>query len=103
MSHVVNTAWALLALLAAGYQKKDRRPLDAAARCLINSQLSSGDWPQQHISGVFNRNCMITYANYRWVWCLLVRAFGAGIHLDLMTLERWRAAVLRLSMVCVGD
>jgi len=32
----------------------------------MNSQLSSGDWPQQHISGVFNRNCMITYANYRW-------------------------------------
>ncbi len=40
--------------------------MDAAARCLMNSQLSSGDWPQQHISGVFNRNCMITYANYRW-------------------------------------
>ena len=64
-SHVVNTAWALLALLAAGHHKKDRRPLDAAARCLINSQKSNGDWPQQHISGVFNRNCMITYANYR--------------------------------------
>ena len=29
------------------------------------AQLPSGDWPQQHISGVFNRNCMITYANYR--------------------------------------
>jgi cycloartenol synthase len=28
-------------------------------------QLPSGDWPQQHISGVFNKNCMITYANYR--------------------------------------
>lgn len=65
-SHVVNTAWALLALLAGGYHKKDRQPLDAAACCLMNSQLSNGDWPQQHISGVFNRNCMITYANYRW-------------------------------------
>lgn len=29
------------------------------------SQEEGGDWPQQHISGVFNRNCMITYANYR--------------------------------------
>lgn len=28
-------------------------------------QEASGDWPQQTISGVFNRNCMITYANYR--------------------------------------
>ena len=29
------------------------------------SQLSNGDMPQQLISGVFNHNCMITYANYR--------------------------------------
>ncbi|KAL4433229.1 hypothetical protein ABPG77_003277 [Micractinium sp. CCAP 211/92] len=64
-SHAVNTAWALLALLAVGYHEVDRKPLDAAARCLIKLQEPSGDWPQQHISGVFNRNCMITYANYR--------------------------------------
>ncbi|PSC70347.1 Cycloartenol synthase isoform B [Micractinium conductrix] len=64
-SHAVNTAWALLALLAAGYHEVDRKPLDAAARCLIRLQEAGGDWPQQHISGVFNRNCMITYANYR--------------------------------------
>jgi len=28
-------------------------------------QEPTGDWPQQLISGVFNHNCMITYANYR--------------------------------------
>ena len=33
-------------------------------QCLV-LQEAGGDWPQQHISGVFNRNCMITYANYR--------------------------------------
>lgn len=65
MSHVVNTAWALLGLLAVGYHHVDRRPLDAAARFLVSAQESDGDWPQQHISGVFNRNCAITYANYR--------------------------------------
>ncbi|PRW45118.1 Cycloartenol synthase isoform A [Chlorella sorokiniana] len=64
-SHVVNTSWAMLALMAVGYHEVDRKPLDAAARCLIRLQEESGDWPQQHISGVFNRNCMITYANYR--------------------------------------
>ena len=31
----------------------------------MRQQEADGDWPQQHISGVFNRNCMITYANYR--------------------------------------
>ena len=62
---VVNTAWALLALISAGYHRRDRRPIEAAVRSLVQAQLPSGDWPQQHISGVFNRNCMITYANYR--------------------------------------
>ena len=62
---MVNTGWAVLALIAAGYHKQDRQAIDAGIRFLMNSQLSNGDWPQQHISGVFNRNCMITYANYR--------------------------------------
>ncbi|EFJ43592.1 hypothetical protein VOLCADRAFT_96220 [Volvox carteri f. nagariensis] len=64
-SHVVNTSWAMLALLAAGYHRVDPAPFHRAARFLLRMQLPSGDWPQQHISGVFNRNCMITYANYR--------------------------------------
>ncbi|KAH7624092.1 hypothetical protein Ndes2526B_g01344 [Nannochloris sp. 'desiccata'] len=65
MSHAVNTGWALQALIAGGWHKIDRKPLDAAARFLITAQEKSGDWPMQHISGVFNRNCAITYANYR--------------------------------------
>ncbi|MDD1627228.1 MAG: hypothetical protein LUQ26_07105 [Methylococcaceae bacterium] len=31
----------------------------------MNRQTDIGDWPQENISGVFNYNCMITYANYR--------------------------------------
>jgi cycloartenol synthase len=64
-SHVVNTGWALLGLIAAKYHEIDPAPLHRAAAFLIRSQQENGDWPQQHISGVFNRNCSITYANYR--------------------------------------
>ena len=107
-AHCVNTAWAMLALLASGQARRrlggaalmggaaaeparrvlrarvalcvsslltprslrrqaerDAAPLHAAAAVLLRAQLPNGDWPQQHISGVFNRNCMITYANYR--------------------------------------
>ena len=67
---VVNTAWAMLALMAVGWHRIDPAPLTAGAACLLRAQLPTGDWPQQHISGVFNRNAMITYANYRNIFPL---------------------------------
>jgi cycloartenol synthase len=65
-SNVVQTAWALLALIAARYHLIDRKPIEAGIKVLLKLQEPSGDWPQQQITGVFNRNCMITYANYRY-------------------------------------
>lgn len=69
----MNTSWAMLAIMATGMHEADPVPLHRGAAFLMRAQLGNGDWPQQHISGVFNRNCMITYANYRNlfpVWAL---------------------------------
>ena len=70
VDHIVNTAWALLALVAAGQAERDPAPLHAAARALMRRQMENGDFPQQTIMGVFNNNCMITYANYRNIFPL---------------------------------
>jgi cycloartenol synthase len=87
-SHVVNTSWAMLSILAAGahiapvatdfaaaesgavigarrLHDGSLKALHRASTFLLGIQNANGDWPQQHISGVFNQNCMITYANYR--------------------------------------
>ncbi len=62
-SQAVNTAWALLALMAADID--NNQIIMAGIEVLLNRQTDFGDWPQENISGVFNYNCMITYANYR--------------------------------------
>ncbi|MCO5573063.1 hypothetical protein L7F22_026828 [Adiantum nelumboides] len=64
-AHVVHTSWAMLALLYAGQAERDSKPLHEAAAVLINFQHENGDYPQEEITGVFNRNCMISYSAYR--------------------------------------
>jgi len=62
-SQVVNTAWALLTLMTADFG--DKKVIETGINVLLSRQTDIGDWPQENISGVFNYNCMITYANYR--------------------------------------
>jgi len=80
-SQVVNTAWGLLTLMAADFG--DKKVIERGINVLLNRQTELGDWSQENISGVFNYNCMITYANYRnifpiWALSRYYRQFVKG-------------------------
>lgn len=74
---VINTAWALLGLMAANYP--DRKVIENGITYLMSKQEDNGDWRQEGISGVFNSNCMEVYTAYRNVFPLwaLGRFFGS--------------------------
>lgn len=74
-SQVVQTAWAVLALM--NLPLPPREAILRGLRHLLSRQAPHGDWPQQRISGVFNKTCMITYANYRNIFPLW--ALGRGL------------------------
>ena len=63
---IINTAWAILGLLQAKYP--NMAPIERGIQFLLSRQEENGDFPQEGISGVFNKNCMETYTSYRNVF-----------------------------------
>jgi squalene/oxidosqualene cyclase-like protein len=81
-SQPVQTAWALLGLattlehlstrLGPGRRREVQEALRRGADYLVATQTDDG-WPFDMVYGVFNRNCMINYDNYRYyfpLWAL---------------------------------
>lgn len=65
-SHVVQTAWSCIALLEAKYPNPE--PIEKGLKYIMSMQQPNGEWPEQAIEGVFNKSCMIRYANYRFIF-----------------------------------
>ncbi|KAL9054094.1 MAG: hypothetical protein Q9162_004351 [Coniocarpon cinnabarinum] len=71
-SQVVNTAFAAIALMEAGFTDPD--PLERGLGLIMRRQGDKGQWEQESIEGVFNKSCMISYPNYKFIFP--VRALG---------------------------
>ena len=70
-SQVIQSAWALRALLAA--EDPDWQAIDRGARFLADMQRADGTWPKQDMAGVFFRTALLDYELYRSyfpVWAL---------------------------------
>jgi squalene/oxidosqualene cyclase-like protein len=72
----VMTAWAVMALVAADLGRSTE--VERAVRFLLARQRPTGEFPAEHIAGIFNKTCAIHYDAYLKVfplWALgLVRA-----------------------------
>ncbi|CAM4618962.1 unnamed protein product [Lepidochelys olivacea] len=77
-SQIHNTCWALLGLMAVRYP--DVGVLEKGIKVLIDKQLPNGDWPQENISGVFNKSCAISYTSYRNVFPIWALGRFARLH-----------------------
>ncbi|XP_022083175.1 lanosterol synthase-like [Acanthaster planci] len=78
-SQVVNTAWAVLALMAVRFPERD--VIDRGIKVIMDRQLPNGDWAQENIKGVFNKSCAISYTSYRnifpiWALGRYARIYG---------------------------
>ena len=62
-SQVIQTAWALIALLEAG--DSNWTAISRGAEFLCNAQQPGGTWPRQDMAGVFFRTALLDYALYR--------------------------------------
>jgi len=62
-SQVIQTSWAMIALLEA--QEPNWHCLDRAGRFLAESQLADGQWPGQDPAGVFFHTALLDYSLYR--------------------------------------
>ena len=71
-SQVIQTAWAMIALLEA--RDPDWACLERGARFLADSQLEDGEWPEQDPAGVFFHTALLDYSLYRSYFPL--RALG---------------------------
>ena len=71
-SQVIQTAWALIALLEA--EDPNWAAISRGAQFLLNTQDADGAWPKQDMAGVFFRTALLDYVLYRQYFPL--RALG---------------------------
>ncbi|EFY94967.1 squalene/oxidosqualene cyclase family protein [Metarhizium robertsii] len=71
-SLVVQTAWALIALMAGEYPAVE--PIKRGVKLLMSRQQDNGEWLEEEIPGAFHGFCSFSYPNYKFSFT--IRALG---------------------------
>jgi len=72
------TAWACIGLLEAHYP--DLEPIKRGLKLIMSRQQPNGEWLQEAIEGVFNKSCMISYPNYKFIFPIKALGIFANRH-----------------------
>ncbi|RIB23575.1 terpenoid cyclases/protein prenyltransferase alpha-alpha toroid [Gigaspora rosea] len=67
-SQVVNTAWALLGLMYAGYPFSE--PIINGIEFIKSRQLPSGEWKKESFKSIIGKNCPINHSNYEFIYSI---------------------------------
>ncbi|THH29516.1 hypothetical protein EUX98_g4663 [Antrodiella citrinella] len=70
-TQVVQTAWAAMALIYAGYPEPG--PIERAVKLVMSRQRPDGSWPQESLEGIFNKTVTIAYPLFKFsftIWML---------------------------------
>lgn len=78
------TAWAIVGLLKARYPH--RAPLEKGLKLIMSRQQPNGEWLQEAIEGVFNKSCMISYPNYKFIFPMMALGMFAERYGDVALL-----------------
>ncbi|MCJ1265881.1 hypothetical protein MMC22_005763 [Lobaria immixta] len=82
---VVNTSWAVLALMRAQYP--ERSVVNRGLKLIKSRQQSNGEWLQEAPEGAFNKTAFVGYPNYKFYFPIM--ALGRYVNAYLPFLERF--------------
>lgn len=64
-------------------QYPDRVPIEKALKLIMSRQQPNGEWLQEAIEGVFNKSCMISYPNYKFIFPFIALGMFAKKYGDI--------------------
>ncbi|GJJ68776.1 lanosterol synthase [Entomortierella parvispora] len=81
-TQVVQTSWALMALMAA--KCPNQEAIRRGVKMIMDRQQPDGQWKQEAIEGIFNHSCSISYGNYKHIFTIWALGRYSKVYGDIV-------------------